>query len=137
MDLRKLVVDRLGGDPQITAEVGDRIIQRSGMQLEVPEVKPFIVYHFGVGRATGPSALHARMDVAHIWVHDEHGDYYRIDKVLDRVKIVLESTPAQENFFEARWLEKSPDLEDPEMKTITRYCRVMLTTADREEMVWS
>jgi hypothetical protein len=124
-DLRALVYGSLKNDSVLTGFWADRFYQRSSMENEVPpSQRPFGIYYLDrENLVLTPSALKARSLTVQVWVHDEPGDYYQIDQVLDRVREVLEATPAQDKFLEFRLLFKSSDLYDDLLKTIVRYSR--------------
>lgn len=139
MDLRRVWYARMSGDSALQEILGgpNRIFQRSALdKLGVPEVRPFVVYHGGTDRTAGPSVLRARARNVQVWAHDDPGDYGKIDEALDRIKLLAESMPSSGGLFEGRWVEGSPDLEDPEMKTICRFARLQFTTTG-EEPTWS
>lgn len=59
-----------------------------------------------------------------IWVHDEPGSYDTIDKVIERVKVVLagilNTASGTEHIACARWEADSGELSDPDRGTIVR-----------------
>jgi len=125
LDLRALVYGSLKNDSVLTGFWADRIYQRSSMEYEVPPAqKPFGIYYLDrENLVLQPSALKARALTVQVWVHDEPGDYYQVDQILDRAREVLEAIPQQDTFLEFRLLFKSPDLYDDLLKTIVRYSR--------------
>jgi hypothetical protein len=123
-DLRRLIHTSLSEDPQLTEMVGDRVMQRDlmqepGMELE----KPFLVHALGLKTESGPSAARNKAQWIMVWAHQERGDYYTVDQVLDHCKRVLEGIPNQGAFYEIRHLERSEDLFDKELRTNCRYDR--------------
>lgn len=130
LDIRKVVFRALHDDPELAVLVGGRIFQRSSMEEGIPPRQiPYIVYHMGESFGTGPSVIKAQRQTVQVWVHDRTGDYFRIDEVLDRVKMVLEHVPEgePEGFLGIRHLQYSPDLWDDLTKHIVRYGRFSAT----------
>ena len=124
-DLRALVFGQLNSDPVLNGFWGNQLYQRSAMNYEQPpHARPFGVYYLDrENYVFNPTAVRARILTVQVWCHDEPGDYYRIDQVLDRVREVLEATPHQDDFLEIRLSFKSADLFDDLLKTIMRYSR--------------
>ena len=131
VDLRQVVFRALKEDPVIQSFVSDRIFQRGSTLDGIPPTKvtPYIVYNLAQGFPKGPSSLRARMQNLQVWVHDEPGDYYKIDQILARVKLVLEGVNAGEQvgFLEIRHIETSQDLWDNLLKHLIRYSRLGAT----------
>lgn len=130
VDLRKVVFRALKDDPELSTFVEGRIFQRSSLEEGVPPSQvPYIVYHFDESFNTGPSKIKARQQYVRVWVHDKTGDYFQIDEILDRVKIILEhieeGDPA--GFLGIRHVGSSSDLWDNLTKHIVRYSRYSAT----------
>lgn len=125
LDLRKKVFKLMAEDDELLAVVAPAelvVVQRSGFVDTAPtHVRPFIVYNFGISHPSGPSVLRAHNQYVQVWVHDRTGDYYRIDKMLDRIKVVLEAAEPEAEFYEFRMLDRSPDLSDTGLDTNVRY----------------
>jgi hypothetical protein len=136
LDLRKVVFQALKGDPDLSELVEDRIFQRSSLEEGVPPAQiPYIVYHFGESFGTGPTIIKAQRQTVQVWVHDRAGDYFRIDEILDRVKVVLEHIEEgdPDGFLGIRHLQTSPDLWDDLTKHIVRYGRYAATMSQSGE----
>jgi hypothetical protein len=130
MDLRKVVFRALKADPELASLVENRIFQRSSMEEGVPPAQiPYIVYNFGESFTIGPSMLKAQRQTVMVWVHDKTGDYFRIDEILERVKVILEHIKEgdPDGFLGIRFLQTSPDLWDDLTKHIVRYGRYAAT----------
>lgn len=56
-----------------------------------------------------------------VWIHDEPGDYHRIDQMLQRIKVVFEAAEAEDEFLELRQIDRSPDFNDLGLNTIVKY----------------
>jgi len=130
LDLRKVVFRALKGDSQLASLVQDRIFQRSSLEEGIPPQQiPYIVYHMNESFGVGPTIIKAQRQSVQVWVHDVTGDYFRIDEILDRVKVVLEHLPEGNpaGFLGIRHLQYSPDLWDDLTKHIVRYGRFAAT----------
>jgi len=132
VDLRKVVFRALREDADLADLVGTRIIQRSSTIEQPPTQVPYIVYNLGNRYNKGPSRLKASVQGIQVWVHDEPGDYFRIDQILQRVKVVLEELPegTPDGFLGIRHLETSQDLWDDLLKHIVRNTRLQATLTD-------
>lgn len=88
--------------------------------LEVaPAAKPFVIIKMGPENL-GPFPGVSFQDCT-IWVHDEPGDYLRIDSVLGDIKDrIAEGNRAIPGLVGAVWQGDSADLADDGFKTITR-----------------
>lgn len=92
----------------------------SGSIVDTP-ARPFAEIRFGgVFRGMGP-VKRRRLEV---WVHDEEGDYTRIDRIIAGLKRVLDG--AEHVFYEdveliyASWVSDSTDLYDDKYRTNTK-----------------
>ena len=108
-----------------------RIYEASSVNAVPP--RPFCTYRmhtdFPLNRGLG------RREYSQIWVHDNPGDYLRIDDALNKIRRAVEAWPsskANADFLEARWIETGVDLKDDVMGTITRYIRFLHTATRRE-----
>jgi len=136
LDLRKVVFRALKEDPELDTFVHGRIFQRSSMQEEIPPSEvPYIVYHMNESFGVGPSIIKAQRQTVQVWVHDKIGDYFQIDEILDRVKVVFEHLPEGDpaGFLGIRHLQYSPDLWDDLVKHIVRYGRFTATMSQLGE----
>ena len=133
IDIRKVVFQALRSDPELSTLIGDRIWMRGSTVDGIPQTEtPYIVYNFNGRFRTGPSALKATRHTIQVWVHDDPGDYFRIDQILDRVRAALESVEAGNpvGFLEIRFFETGPDIWDDLVKHIVRYSRLQATTSE-------
>lgn len=125
--MRRLMYDLLSNDPTLTALLpgglfGDR------MEFEVPLAKPFCVLvhegpFVGIGRA--------RQARTTLWIHDEPGDYTKIDNALKYACALIESSaPRKLNgvwLTEAKWEGTSGDLLDEARRTNVKNATFLLT----------
>lgn len=124
-DLRKKVYQLMVTDPvlqELSAPNELAVFQRSGNeQSEPPKTRPFVIYNLGITTPSGPSALRAHNRYVQVWVHDDPGDYHRIDQMLARIKEVFEAAPQEAEFYELRLVNDSPDLNDTGLDTIVKF----------------
>lgn len=90
--------------------------------VETPQIRPFIVIRWeDRTRVFGTRGF----DQVTVWVHDEPGDYTRIDRMLERIKAVLQSAihvQGSDNriLTQVDWVGDSGDLYDDGWATITK-----------------
>jgi len=111
--------------------VGDRIYQGESM-TSTPKTKPFLVHRLGNASPeiwTGDPTEDIRPNQRYfsLYVHDNKGDYTRIDEILDLLRrwLPMEAPVASEHILEVRYLETSRDLDDAAFDTIQRYIRFL------------
>lgn len=112
----------------ITADVGDRVFQNTSLREDEATrelTKPFIVYRVWGLRPEfrGDDGDVKRREVFQWFVHDEPGDYTRIDRILENLHALFADARDQEAGIISEWLEMSEDFRDDDMNTIMRYCR--------------
>lgn len=85
--------------------------------------RPFAVIHLGV---FNPGMAHVKDGSCTIWIHDDGGDYDRIDQALQAIygrlhgaEHVSEQGGSAE-LIRAEWTATSGDLFDPGFRTITK-----------------
>lgn len=79
--------------------------------------KPFVVTAWAENRPVfGRPGRHDLL----VWAHDEGGDYSRIDRILERIRILLVDMIHQEEVTLVEFTGGSPDLYDDGFRTITR-----------------
>lgn len=94
--------------------------------------KPALVIRWGaaapgVGERTTAGWVGAGTQTMVVWVHDEIGDFDRIDKIITRIRTVLSGLVAQQGVVAghtlicADWAGDSEDLRDDGYGTITRH----------------
>lgn len=108
----------------------DRVFQTGS--VDTNPVTPFIVYrqsgHFpGVTKRSK-----VRQQSLEIWVHDEPGDYSRIDGILNRIEqtfdaVVHASAAEGESIGSADFESRSPDLDDDGFGTICKMTNYTIT----------
>jgi hypothetical protein len=93
--------------------------------VDTPQVRPMIVLRWGItDNVLNKSPMASRG--LQVWVHDEPGDYERIETILRRVRTLLTSVSAanagtnEDWVTEIKWERFSEDLSDEDARTITR-----------------
>ena len=122
--MRTWLVNLIKTDPLIAADVDDRVWARNSRNTSVL-TKPYIIYSLGVSSTMG---LHdeedAEQQYLQIWIHDEPGDYSRIDRIADNLKVRLVGAgSAPDRVMTILWLETSQEFDDETMETFYRYVR--------------
>ena len=118
MSMRKTVYEILAAATDLTDIVGDRILER-GSVVDVPP-RPFLVQAWGVTAVTNTTIRSVRnLD---LYVHDERGDYSRIESALAAAKLALKGVAQYVGTTGYRIVQCdyqgiSGDLDDPERRT--------------------
>lgn len=101
--------------------------------VDTPQQRPFLTFHWGntnPGYEDIPFPLVNERDFQ-VWIHDEPGDYTRIDDAIARVRTVLTGIVGADTgagwVQEVHWLGDSDDLSDDEQGTITRFGEFRVT----------
>lgn len=128
---RTWAYNRVQNDAAVTAEVGDRVYQDTSLREDEATrqlTKPFIVYRVWGLRPEfrGDDSDVKRREVFQFFVHDEPGDYLRIDRILKALYDLFADTRDQSAGIISEWLEMSEDFRDDDMNTIMRYCRIQV-----------
>ena len=115
----------------ITADVADRVFQDTSLREDEATrgiTRPFIVYRVWGLRPEfrGDDSDVKRREVFQWFVHDEPGDYTRIDRILENLYTLFADTRDQDAGVISEWLEMSEDFRDDDMNTIMRYCRTQI-----------
>jgi hypothetical protein len=118
--MRTLVRSAIIGDPTING-YGIASANAFAVDVDTPTARPFLQLRWGVN-APGLSVVTRRFLV--VWVHDEPGDYERIDSVIARLRTLLPSLAGTKNSFASivavEWTGDSEDLVDDGHKTFAR-----------------
>lgn len=129
MDWRTWAYAKLTANAGVGALVQDADVHGSG-SLEGSPARPFIMLRFGPtvrGAYAGTSQTELQ-----VWVHDEPGDYLRIQAILQAVRAALEGVVASAGAHVARWQGESQDLADDGYGTITRWASYNLVGTTTE-----
>jgi hypothetical protein len=97
--------------------------------LDTPDHKPFVVHQMGNNTSERMSDEYSpQRQFVTIYVHDEGRSYIRIDRIIARLKVILDNAPgsAADGVMTAHYLETSQDLEDDQMGTIVKFIRFQL-----------
>lgn len=143
MGVREYIFGLITGDLQLNALgiTSDSTFTRH--TVDTPQVRPLCILHFGSTspgivtsqQGVGISKFPIRQRTLTVWVHDElnRGDYDRIDQSLSRVRTLLEAVEGVNVGVPGAWLSavvwegESDDLDDDNMRTITRNSQFRLT----------
>lgn len=123
MTVRSIIRDHVVADSALTVLIAETNWWSSGSLMdENAPPRPFVVIRYGV-TAPGVGALH-RGSVT-FWVHDDLGDYSRINSVLRALYSRLNKQVALmdgegNEVTQIDWSAESSDLFDPGYRTITR-----------------
>lgn len=122
MTLRVTTFQLLVNQPSLTALVpSERWFARGGT-IDAPQTPYVVLAWLGTLTTSGRNSP----ELLDVYVHDNIGDYTRIDDILRAVKPVLSGTtqyvgPGGFRLVQADYLGKSADLTDPDTSTGFRY----------------
>lgn len=121
---RSWLYNTLLNDGPLSAVVADRVIQGGGLR-DANVTVPFIVYHLGndTDENLAESGPAPHRQFFQVYVHDDSGDYTRIDNIGYLVKNALRNGTDRGDILTIRYLETSQDLSDETLNTIFRYLR--------------
>ncbi len=117
--MRKTIMSLLEG-----ANSGALSWHQQGSLDEAPP-RPFGTYRLRITERGVTAQSKVRPVGLEIWVHDDPGSYLRIDGILNKLEAVFDvvvnaSAAEGENIAQTRWEERSPDLNDDGLRTITK-----------------
>jgi hypothetical protein len=130
MGVRELVTTRLTTDPALNSDGINLESTFLRHDKDTPQVRPLMVLRW---QDTSPGLSTVNQRNLQIWVHDVPGDYTRIDRILKRVRIVLESIVGVNAGDAASWVTQidwkgdSDDLDDDEAVTFCRNSNFTVT----------
>lgn len=114
--------------PPLAAFWGDRVFQQ-GSLLSAQTVKPYGVYTMGNNTDEGMADednFQPSRQFFQVFIHDEVGDYSRIDAIVAELKRAFLSALRTGDVCGVQYLETSRDLDDPTLESIMRYVRFQL-----------
>jgi hypothetical protein len=112
-----------------TAIINDSSLNTEGIgddeffavDVDTPEARPFMQLRWGVNNV-GLDVVTRRFLV--VWVHDEPGDYSRIDRIIQRLRVLLPllegTVDGSQSILAVEWTGDSEDLTDDGHRTIAR-----------------
>jgi hypothetical protein len=119
--MRALIFQAIVSDPTISG-FGVTEAGSFATDVDTPAQRPFLQLRWG-RTDFGLDVVTVR--TLNIWVHDEPGDYGRIDSIILRLRELLPTLEGQSNgsghLVAVEWAGDSEDLADDGHKTITRY----------------
>lgn len=118
--MRTLIFSAIIGDSQLNA-LGITNSSSFATDVDTPQSRPFLQLRWGVN-AVGLDVSTRRSLV--IWVHDQPGDYTKIDAIISRLRSLIPSlVPSQDAngwLQGVVWEGDSEDLTDDGHRTIAR-----------------
>ena len=118
--MRAIVRSAIIADAQIQSD-GIAAANAFAVDVDTPQQRPFLQLRWGTNNI-GLDVVTKRFLV--IWVHDEPGDYTRIDRILLRLREILPplagTTSGTQSILAVEWTGDSEDLTDDGHGTIAR-----------------
>jgi hypothetical protein len=130
--MRALIFQTLSTDPALNALGINANTIHTNHNADTPNDTPFIVIRY----LATPQAEFKDSPVIskpiQFWVHDTPGDYFRINQILKRLRVILSTLETQGDpdggyITDVLWQGNSDDFYDDEAKTINRYAQYQLT----------
>lgn len=125
--MRTLIYQWLSNDAGFTDIVEGGLYSDRSLEV-VPSVKPFCVLMY---EGPNPGMSRVRQMTLRAWVHDEPGDYLRIEEALKYLRDLLPTgLPRRQGdiwLMEAQWLGDSADLYDETRRTNVKNAVFLLT----------
>lgn len=129
MSLRSFIFSLITADPILNGLGFTEQNTFTSHDEDTPQARPFIILRWGstnVGLNDWDTGVGSNLRQLVVWVHDDPGDYVRIDQALDRVRTVLTlvrgtyTGTTGKYIGQATWNGDSDDLKDDIVGTITR-----------------
>lgn len=124
--MRELLFSTITGDSTLQA-FGITDNSSFSVDVDTPEYRPFLQLRWG-RNDEGLDVVTRR--TLTIWVHDEPGDYGRIDTIIYRLRQLLPTLEGSSNglghVVAVEWTGDSEDLTDEGHNTITRWASFSL-----------
>lgn len=123
MTIRSIVLQKVVGTTALTSLIpADNWWSSGSLKDENAPPRPFVVIRYGVVNA---GMAHIHRGSVTFWIHDDLGDYSKINAVL---KVLYDTLNGQEHLsdtdgnevIKVEWDNTSSDLFDPGYRTITR-----------------
>lgn len=115
--MRTIVFQAITSDPTLIG-LGIEGENSFAGDVDTPEYRPFLQLRWGRNDIGLDVVTRRTLD---IWVHDEGGDYGRIDSIISRLRALLPTLEGTNNVMAVEWTGDSEDLADDGHKTIARY----------------
>lgn len=123
MSIRTIILNHIKGDAPLLSLIPAENIWSSGsLKDDNAPPRPFIVIRYGP-TAVGVGSV--KRGSVTFWVHDDLGDYSKINQVLERLYARLDQQVSLQDgsgneVIQISWDNVSGDLSDPGFRTITR-----------------
>ena len=128
--LRQHLYNLMVSDLPLKNAVNSVLLERGSFEV-TPETRPFLIYAFGIQRGEPRWDRPRRLDLT-VYVHDDVGDYLRIDSTMDKVDEALLSAPSSADgsgFISCDFLERSGDFQDDQLNTFYRFTRYQVVSS--------
>lgn len=128
--LREHIYSLMEDNLPLNAAVHDTLLARGSFEA-APQTRPFLIYAFGVQRATPRWAGPKTLDLI-VYIHDNVGDYLVIDATLDLVDQALVPAPSASDgsgFMACNFVERSSDFQDNQLNTFYRFARYQVVSS--------
>ncbi len=118
--MRAILMQAIVTDPDINLDGVDEDAFFA-VDVDTPQVRPFVQLRWGTNNP-GLDVVTRRFLT--IWVHDEPGDYSRIDRIVFRLRQILPllegTVNGSQSILAVEWTGDSEDLTDDGHQTIAR-----------------
>jgi hypothetical protein len=120
--MRSLIFQTLVNDSALNL-LGINSTDSFAVDVDTPAPRPFLQLRWGRNEIGLKNTGVSRRTLT-IWVHDQPGDYARIDSIISRVKALLPTLQSQSTgqgwVVSVEWTGDSEDLADEGHRTIAR-----------------
>lgn len=120
--MRGLIFQAIIGDATLNA-LGITDASSFAVDVDTPQTRPFLQLRWGRNDVGLSQTEIGRRNLT-IWVHDQPGDYTRIDQIVMRLRTLLPALVGESNglgyLMAVEWSGDSEDLADDGHRTITR-----------------
>lgn len=121
--MRELIVQAIVNDSTLNG-LGINDDSSFAVDVDTPQERPFLQLRWG-GNEPALSQTEVGRRTLTLWVHDQPGDYGRIDTIILRLRAILPTLEGQNNglgyLIAAEWSGDSEDLSDDGHRTIARW----------------
>jgi|SRR6185295_19206289 len=121
--MRELILQAVVNDPTINL-LGITDENAFAVDVDTPEQRPFLQARWGANEVALSKTEVGRRTLT-LWVHDEPGDYGRIDTIIFRLRSLIPTLEGESNglghLIAAEWSGDSEDLSDDGHRTIARW----------------
>lgn len=129
MSIRSYIFSLITTDPVVNGLGFDENNVFTSHDEDTPQARPFMILRWGstdIGLNDRDTGVYSNLRRLVVWVHDDPGDYGRIDQVLVRVRDILVTVTGAytgtigQYIGQINWNGDSDDFKDDIVGTITR-----------------